>query len=716
MNRRAFPLLALLLLLPGSSRAQDPGAPGRKGVLARAIRLVEEPEEKKGPYSMPFGTTPQDVDINSTIRVRISTDDLLAGLAGNPVLTPAAQETAALRRSAEELKKADALLQSAIANATKLAQLAAEGKQGSPEFGQIAREDQSDVFAMLNIVVAHMDALKASPRPELRAHADEARERSNQAIPRGRLAYAAFVVEEIRWTLEQLDAARARLEKDSPSLALILSASLVRPDGATEAGLPHYNDIPIGVPKSVDKLNLALTPEQIALQQGAAELAGVLNNAVQGSAELQEALRALLAAKGIDLTALEDALDRVKEDAAALRDTDWRRIGDDLEGRLRQALQDATADQRNLLEETLIPAAEALQARGGDLRTTLPGLLASVETLKASFSGSSAQDPAAQVVALLTVAQAGADLASGELFQTLRAELDLWSRAVTSLESQVDEVRASADDLPEELRDQVEEILGQAGGDELGALKTHLVELRTAAVQVGGQLRTAFKELEGASALAVALDQPPPDTAFRVAFRDIKDTWLDIRTLNPRDEDDVVVLRAWLYRMEPSQGDPTRLVEGEELDSDLQQLRLLRFGWYSDPGVGVVYMSSVDDLPQGDGEEKQTRAFAPQVAWLLRHRSWRTSSTDPVPPAFRFQPRWWHSMSLGLHTLSLDLDNDNQQELGLGFSVSLFNNFLQIGGGWDVGLDDEPYVFVGTKLLDVAGRLGVSRKPAAPPE
>ena len=59
-----------------------------------------------------------------------------------------------------------------------------------------------------------------------------------------------------------------------------------------------------------------------------------------------------------------------------------------------------------------------------------------------------------------------------------------------------------------------------------------------------------------------------------------------------------VVVRAWLYRMKPDPSDPAKLVEDEELDSDLQQLRLLRFGWYSTPGVGVVYMSSQNDLLQ----------------------------------------------------------------------------------------------------------------------
>ena len=73
-------------------------------------------------------------------------------------------------------------------------------------------------------------------------------------------------------------------------------------------------------------------------------------------------------------------------------------------------------------------------------------------------------------------------------------------------------------------------------------------------------------------------------------------------------------------------------------------------------------------------------------------------------------------MGVGLHTLSLDLDNDNQQELGLGLSVSFFNGFLQIGGGWDLGLDDEPYVFIGTRLLELARDLGVGSKPAAPEE
>ncbi|MES1242080.1 MAG: hypothetical protein ABUT39_10710 [Acidobacteriota bacterium] len=714
-RRTAFLLLGLATLFPGLVHAAD--APRQKGILSRAIVLVEEPEEKKGSYPMPFGTTPQDVDINSTVRVRISTDELLAGLSGSPLLTPAAQETVTLRKSAEELKKADAHLQQAIADATQLTRLVAEGRRDSPEFQQIAAGAQAGLSALFQIMKGYREALEASPRPEIRQHAAEVRATSNAVLvqPQARFAYAALVVAEIRWTLGQLDAARTRLEAASPSLALILSASLIRPDGTTEVGLPHYNDIPIGVPKSVDKLSLALTPEQIALQEDAAALAQVLNNAVAGSADLREAVRALFAAQGVDLQSLKDALDRVQEDAEALRATNWSQIGTSLEARLQTALRKAAPDESEILEDRLIPEAKTLQSRTRGLQTTLAGLILSVKTLQSSLAEASEQDPVGQIIALLTVAQVGSDLVSGEIFRTFKAELEDWSKAVSSLQEQVGEFWTAAEDLPETTRDEITEVLSQAAEDQLGALNTHLAELRDAAGQVGDQLKSLLADFKGAPALAAALDQPPPDTSFRVVFQEIKDTWLDIRTLNPRAEDDVVVVRAWLYSMKPSADDPDKLVEGEELDSDLQQLRLLRFGWFSNPAVGVVYMSSLNDLAQDeDGEEKQVRAFAPQISWLLRHRAWRTPTAEPV--AFRFQPSWWHSLSLGIHTLSLDLDNDNQQELGLGVSVSLFNNFLQIGGGWDVSLDDEPYVFLGTRLLDLARSLGVSRKPAAPEE
>jgi hypothetical protein len=717
MSRRAtLVLLALGLLLPAASRAED--APQQKGILARAIRLVEEPEEKRGPFPMPFGTTPQDVDINSTVRIRVSREELLAGLSGNPALTSAARDVVALRTSARELLKAEDFLQNAIGDATTLTQLELEHKRDTPEFQAAAERDQERVNTMLTIVLTHLDALKASSSPELQQHAADALKRSDAAILSGpenkRQAYAAFLVEEIQWTLQQLEAARGRLETDSPGLSLVLSASLVRQTGTSEAPLPHYNNLPVGLPKSIDKINLALPPEQAALQADAAALAQVLNRAVQDSSALRNAVRQLLTVQGIDVQELEAALDAVKKDADQIRSTDWSQVGNDLESQLRALLNEATAEQRKLLEETLLPEVEDLQTRAQDLRSTLVQLLTTVSGLRSQLSSGASQDPAAQVVALLSLAQVAAQLASREFFQNLRSEVDVWTQAATSLRSQVGEVRTAAQALPDKLKQPVKDLLTQTAEARLGTLVKDLGALRTSAGNVGGQLQAFAARLKGAPALAIALSQKPPSTSFQVAFKEIKDTWLDIRTLHPRSDDDVVVVRAWLYRLKPDPNDPTKLVEDGELDSDLQQLRLLRFGWYSTPGVGVVYMSSTNDLLQQDGEMRQTRAFAPQVSWLLRHRAWQTPQIGDDLKPFRSYHSPWKSVSAGLHTLSLDLDNDNQQELGLGLSVSFFNGFLQIGGGWDVGLDDEPYVFIGTRLLELARGLGTSNQPATP--
>lgn len=708
MRRTALLLIALLAPVP--LFGQD-DKPQQKGLLARAIHLEEEPEEKRGLFPMPFGTSPQDVDVNSTVHVRISRDELLAGLSGNPVLTPAAQEAASLRQGATQLQQAEGFLRRAIDDAEELARLDLAGQRESPRFREIAEADQEGLRATFQLLNAHLAALLASPSAELRQHAAETRARMSEAIDVGRPALAAVVVEEIRWTLERLEAARVMVDRDAPPLALILSASHVRPGGETELGLVNYNDLPIGPPKSIDKLSLVLPPDQVALHTEAAALAGELNRLRQEGAGLVELAQRILAAQGLDLDPLEDALDQVQEDADRLRETDWSQAGEELEDRLREAIAEATGEERKRLEETVLPAVTALK----ELRS-LAELASTVRGLRAQLDATAGQDPTSRVLGVLSLLQAGSDLAGGRLLA-----LKGWQEQVEALRKQLGEVR-ELDGLPGEVKDDLASLLSDTADEQLGDLATHLKELRAAADGLLDRFRKISDEVEGAPALAVALHRDPPATAFRVSFPEIKDTWVDVRTLNPRSEDDVVVLRAWLFRMKPDPNDPTQMLEDEELDSDLQQLRLLRFGWYATPAVGLVYLRSQNELIQeGEGEDEEdeaenTRMFAPQVSWLYRYRGWQKAGDPASPQPFRYHPRWWHSVGVGLHTVTMDLDNDNQQELGLGLSVSFFKDFLQIGAGWDLSLDEEPYVFIGTRLLEFAKNMGVTGKPAAPEE
>lgn len=717
MRRTAFLLIALLA--PLALYGQD-GKPQQKGLLARAIHLEEEPEEKRGLFPMPFGTSPQDVDVNSMIHVRISRDELLAGLSGNPVLTPAAQEAATLREGATQLQQAEGFLRRAIDDAEELARLDLAGQRESQQFEDLANADQEGLRAMFQLLNAYQTALRASPSAELRQHAAELRTAMSDAVDVGRLALAAVIVEEIRWTLERLAAARVRVDRDAPPLALILSASHVRPGGETELGLEHYNDLPIGPPKSIDKLSLVLPPDQVALHTEAAALAGELNRLRQEGAGLVELARRILAAEGLDLDPLEDALDQVREDADQLRETDWSQAGQELEERVREAIAEAAGTERERLEENVLPAVLSLLERTRDLRS-FAELASMARGLKAQLDATASQDPTTRLFTLLALLQAGSQLASGELFANLTDNLEGWQDDVEALRKQLGEVR-ELDDLPEEVKEDLEAILSDTADEQLGDLATHLQELRAAADGLLGRFRKISGEVKGAPALAVALHRDPPATAFRVSFPEIKDTWVDIRTLNPRSEDDVLVLRAWLFRMKPDPNDPTQMIEDEELDSDLQQLRMLRFGWHATPAVGLVYLRSQNELIQeGEGDEEEaeaenTRMFAPQVSWLYRYRGWQKAGDPANPRPFRHHPRWWHSVGVGLHTVTMDLDNDNQQELGLGLSVSFFKDFLQIGAGWDLSLDDEPYFFVGTRLLEFAKNMGVTGKPAAPEE
>lgn len=719
MRQTALLLLALLAPLPLPGQDGDGAKPRQKGLLARAIRLAEEPEENRGRFPMPFGTSPQDVDVNSTVHVLVDRDELLAGLAGNPVLTPAAQEAAALRQGATQLQQAEGFLLRAIDDAEELARLELAGQRESEEFREIAEADQEGLRATFQLLNAHLAALLASPDAELRQHAAETRARMSEAIEVGRPALAAVIVEEIRWTLERLEAARVLVDRDAPPLALILSASHMRPGGETELGLVNYNDLPIGPPKSIDKLSLVLPPDQVALHTEAAALAGELNRLRQEGAGLVELARRILAAEGLDLAPLEEALDLVREDADQLRETDWSQAGRELEERVREAIAEATGAERERLEGVL-PAVVALRERTRELRS-FAGLASTVRGLRAEIGSTAGQDPTTRLLSLLALLQAGSHLAGGELFANLADSLKGWQEDVEALRKQLEEVRG-LEDLPEEVRDDLASILSETADGQLGDLATHLKELRAAADGLLGRFRRISDEVKGAPALAVAIHRDPPETAFRVSFPEIQDTWVEIPTINPRAENDLVVIRAWLFRMKPDPNDPTRMIEDGELDSDLQQLRLLRFGWYATPAVGLVYLRSQNELIQeGEGEDEEdeaenTRMFAPQVSWLYRYRSWQKAGDPASPRPFRHHPRWWHSVGVGLHTVTMDLDNDNQQELGLGLSVSFFKDFLQIGAGWDLTLDEEPYVFVGTRLLELAKNMGVTGKPAAPEE
>jgi hypothetical protein len=709
MRRTAACLLLLALPLPLCGQAPPPN----RGALARAIQLTEKPEAKGiQPSVLPFGTETQDVDINSTIQIRISKDDLL-GAVPAALQTVPAQEADLLLRASRDLEQASAGLKDAVAAATRFVAGLKAGNLSDAELDQLARRDDTRLAQMVILERDYVSALAKSPNPEHQRHAQEADAKFEDVLLSGqRFTVAAFLVDELEWTLAQLAAADQRLAADPPPVALVLSATHIHEGKEVEVGLPHYNDLPIGAPQSIDKTSLVLTAEDQqrvqALQQQYAALAKLLNDAVDGSVELKVILQQLLQAQGIDLAALRTDLDSVKGDVDRLRTTDWETIAKQLEDQARAKAATATAADKKILEEKILPAIASLRNRATDLRTALEGLRARVEGLRAQVAeGAASTDPATALAQILSIADTLAG--QGQMLQSLLSGLAGWQQSVKDLQAQVKTVTDSLGGLGQTLKSELQALLTQTAQAQVGDLATHLGKLRDDAQKTVQQAQALFARTKGATELASSLDRKPPEAAFHVAFGEIRDTWVDLRTLNPRADDDVVILRAWLYRIEKDPANPGKVIAKEELASDAQPLRMLRFGWYTNPFVGLVYSMARDKIGTQD---KETRAFAPMVAWMWRHRTWDRDGGGLLP--LRYRPDLRDSFALGLHTLSLDLDKDNQQEIGLGIGVSFFNGYLQIGGGVDLSLDKSPkYIFIGTKLFDLLRNSGVIAKPAA---
>ena len=218
--------------------------------------------------------------------------------------------------------------------------------------------------------------------------------------------------------------------------------------------------------------------------------------------------------------------------------------------------------------------------------------------------------------------------------------------------------------------------------------------------------RLQFDE-SGQLELYANTDFPIPSNVNYVLGQNIKDTYLDLRTIPGRRDNTPVVLEALLFRTQPETADGASVPQAKisaQIDRERQSFRLHRFGIYSVPNVGVAYVSSMDVLP---GQTEKTSQFTVQASWLFRYRSW-VKDTSYRRPAL-LHPSWWDDVGIGVHALALDLNTDSQQEIGVGLTLSLLKDVLQLGYGVNLTLDEEQYFFVGLKLLQFGQTLNVSK-------
>ncbi len=723
MKRNTLLALCLLGLLAATAAAQPPPptpADPPRTPLRAMIELQEVFDRGgRGPESLPlaFGIEGQDVDINSTIRIDVSAQRFREALRLDPAVTarlsPEARELLAI---SDKLEEAADFMKQAVADGRKLARMAADGQRDTPAFAALARGDQAQLRRTFDIYKEYFAFLAASSQPGYPARGAAARAAADQAILEGRLALASLLLEEVDWTVRELEQAGQRIANSPPSLALVLAAVHLRDGEPVELALPGYSTIPEGERVRFEKLNLVPSPQDLAeierLRGEAQGWADLLDEVRDGGKSIEDALKEVLAAQDLGFAELKAAFDQVAADLSQLEATDWKAVGDDLEARLREALEGSLDDaQRQLLEGTVAGQVERLVRDLKVFRLNLVDLAAAVRGLAELVSGAAEQaedDPFQALMTLLVAVEAGKDLVSGAetLFKDLEAGIASWRADAISLEKALAELEGALAGLGAELRQKFQEILETTARAHLGPLATDLAALKTATGTFVAKVKALGKASDLAR-LAAAADIEPPDTSFDVPLDQVRPTHLDLQTVNPRQEGEGVILRAWLYRTKPAPDDPQTRVRGEEVDQVSQRLQMLRFGWFTAPSVGLTFLSAADRLA---GQEDETQGFVPQVSWMFNHRSWRRDGAS----AARYRPRWHDHIGFGVHTVTLDLDNDNQLEMGLGVTVSFFKDYFQLGFGIDLSLDQEPYYFIGTRLFQLAKGLGVKKQAAAP--
>lgn len=745
--------LFIAAMLAGLGAASPVYCDTATGALAASIRLNEQRIDRNGEI-MPllFGDIPQDVDINSVIRIKIDRDALNRHVTA-PVATAQAQaETDKLRPI---LEAAEALLRSAatsvdIANEAAIRAIEAEalGRNADGQLLELGGRSEATLGKFATDLFAYIKALESAPDFEIRAHGSLLEKRFNtvaEDIAAGSQAYTAdggarqgtmaynvyianlsasvvleFLNDELQWLQTRQRQAIAVIREELATVALALVARSPSQDGSMQRlHVEYYDELPPGEIVHLDKINW--TEDSRAMQEmleATRPVVAAMEDLRTRRIDAAEAIERILNANGVDVQGLVRAVDDLATSAATLRETDWQLELERLRAEVESMSASRPADTQQLrtawkeLRDTVTAAENAirlLETRNrlqalkelakrdlgnGDPVDTLTAFLGRIDNISTSVRGwigdlealkSPLTSTASKLRDFMTaynnfVTTVGRT--SGTQRERLESSLKRWSSTLfADVKDRAETVKRETERLVEALK-------------RLKSNNDHRQRLAT-------QLR-----------LYANLDLPVPDDVLYVTGDKLKDTFVDLRTLRQRQDGSVVILDAYLYRLERSGADGSGEVKvGSKMDQGRQQFVLKRYGWYSKPNVGVAYVSSQDKL---EGQDKRTTQFTAQASWLFRYRTW--AETDPVAMASKplLAPKPWYSdIGVGPHLVAVDLDKDNQQEIGLGVTLSFFEDFLQLGYGWSVTLDQEPYYFVGLKLLQFGASMGVDTQSSS---
>ena len=691
---------ALLVLLSAAIVAAQTPPPPPTPSLPAVIVLQENGGGKTIP--VPFTGDIYQIDGRSNVDVKVTAPN--GGAAGATKEGVAA--AADLRVAVDNVSKAYDVV-------TKMLLLPDFEKQrmtNSDQWNAMAAQASGFMGDFAASAQKYVAKLKAAQDPELRQHAAVFEPRLMNVLTTGDpdVAFGQapsgadfgtrkknvpdFLELELKWINDWITRKSAEVSASAPQL--YLAATMNHKGTTTPVGLSGYNDIPIGPEIAFKPINLTPSPEEIDEIKKAFDESEQLAKSFNELKESKADLRKVLLSMGIDFTALQTSLVNAKAAIKAMgTDAALQQLGTEVGNAIKAGVTAAaTPQQKELLADVQTRATNLINT-AKNARTALQNIEGMVDMLRPAVVSANLQaqaDPVDALVALLRTPASVIDPKGGNaaMILSLRDQVVSIGPQIQQIQSEVEQLTSDLNQLPAIVRTAVKSVVEDKVMTTFSPVVSALVDVRKQ-VEPVVQAIAAFSKNKALAGLIVTTDTPPPSSKG-INLATATNTTIPLTTL-PRVEGDVVTFQAWLYEQDPKSPDKSRLIE-----TKTQPLEIVAFGWGTAPNVGVAYATS-NFTPAGQTSE--TKTFAPQVSWMLGYR--------PRGGIFSGEKVF----GVGLHAVSFDLDKNNQLELGIGITVSTLADFVYVGYGTDLTLDNKKYWFIGTRLFQLAQKIGFKAAP-----
>ncbi|MFA5790579.1 MAG: hypothetical protein WC976_05935 [Caldisericia bacterium] len=670
------------------------------GILRNAILLSEERTGKEIRYLPQQGQNAR-VDINSTIHVNLSSAVLNSSqfmFESAPIDVTTEIQSKGIKGLIDGMN----VWTRGLAQGWEEAQKLTDTPKGTAEYKRLIKRTNDNYNIFYNGYEQYEKALREMPEGKERA--DALRSAINAALDQGPIALPRVLQlfnAEIEWLNAQIKEITRQALENGNTLGIKMNACFIQKGQNIPMHLPGYDNYVSGIPEPYEKLRFEPNEQdKKALSEINAKTSELADN-LREVKSLQEGLKIFgKQVLGENYIKLENATNELTNSITALRSIDWEAKKKQVEAESQIDLSNLKTEVANEYQE-IISTLTYLVGTCNDLTTNLDKLSSPINLVQSNLESIKIlrqQNNAAEALIVLL------NLASQNKTVFIKA-LDTVSEIKVSLDSVStlkNELKVKENTLPETLKIKAAIIIDKTTKPEIlqivksvNDFKDAINSLLQANDDVPSEIRA---QLKGAS----GIDLSDVASVNLIPLNSAGETMINIQEAKGREENDRIRLHAVIYKMKKVPGENGFITDGNPLDEYDAYFELTKYGWYTSPGGGVVFISRVKDAP---GVTPIRGQSSPAATWMLHYRSWPKNTNDD---GFSEGIMGVLKPGFGFHTSTLHFDSAKGIEVGTGFTFTLLNDLIQCGYGWNINAtENKDYWYIGFGILKFGNGLGI---------